>query len=60
MRHPIEEAVLFLLDVQSHHPDEKVSTRAKELEAAVRACKSLPVEDEKSVPAEQEILPITD
>ena len=52
MRHPIEEAILFLLEIQSRHPDDKVGTRAKELEAAVRACKSLP--------AEEETLPITD
>ena len=60
MKHPIEEAILFLLDIQSRHPDDKVGTRAKELEAAVRACKSLPVEDEKSLPAEEETLPISD
>ena len=57
MRHPIEEAILFLLEIQSRHPDDKVGTRAKELEAAVRACKSLPVEDEKSLPAEEETPP---
>jgi hypothetical protein len=56
----MKEAVLFLLDIQSRHPDDKVGTRAKELEAAVRACKSLPVEDEKSLPAEEETLPISD
>jgi len=60
MRHPIEEAILFLLEIQSRHPDDKVGTRAKELEAAVRACKSLSVEDEKSLPAEEETLPISD
>jgi hypothetical protein len=60
MRHPIEEAILFLLEIQSRHPDEQVGTRAKELEAAVRACKSLPVEHEKSLPAEEETLPISD
>ena len=60
MRHPIEEAILFLLEIQSRDPDNKVGSRAKELEAAVRACKSLPVEGEKSVPAEEDTPPTSD
>jgi hypothetical protein len=60
MLHPIEEAILFLLEIQARHMDGEVRTRAKELEAAVRACKSLPAEEGKMLPAEEEILPISD